>query len=208
MFAWASRWLAATASSLFLVAQEPPPTAQDPQRPGLRVDRPLPTVSGELYFDEAVQALNGKLVKAVQVTEADRRAGVVTVVPAERAAPILGSLATRAGQPFEARRISADCSSLWSLRRLVVRAYAEEVDGEVLVTFQVDLQVERYEDVEFVGNDHLDQAELYALVGFYAGRRTTRTEAEAMRKLLLARYRRDGYAFCSIQLVDLPVVLL
>ena len=25
-----------------------------------------------------------------------------------------------------------------------------------------------------------------------------------MRKLLLARYRRDGYAFCNIRLVDLP----
>ncbi|MGC6489018.1 MAG: BamA/OMP85 family outer membrane protein, partial [Planctomycetota bacterium] len=180
------------------------PPAQGPQGPGARVDRPLPTVSGELFFEEAVQALNGKLVRAVQVTEADRQAGTVTALSPERADPILRALTTRAGEPFEARRVSADCAALWSERRLVVRAYAEEVGDEVRVTFQVDLQVERYEDVEFVGNDHLDQAEIYALVGFYAGRRTTRTEAEAMRKLLLARYRRDGYAFCSIQLVDLP----
>ena len=187
-----------------LVAQEPPPAGQGPQGPGTRVDRPLPTISGELYFEEAVQAMNGKPVRGVQVTEADRRAGTVAVLAPERADPILGALETRVGQPFEARRISADCASLWTERRLVVRAYAEEVEGEILVTFQIDLQVERYEDVEFVGNDHLSQSEIYALVGFYAGRRTTQTEAEAMRKLLLARYRRDGYAFCSIRLVDLP----
>lgn len=168
------------------------------------MDRPLPTVSGDLYFEEAVQAMNGKSIRAVRVTQADRQAGTVTPLAPERAAPILRSLETRVGEPFEARRISADCASLWTERRLVVRAYAEEADGQVVVTFQVDLQVERYEDVEFVGNDHLNQAEIFALVGFYAGRRTTRTEAEAMRKLLLARYRRDGYAFCSIQLVDLP----
>ncbi len=44
------------------------------------------------------------------------------------------------------------------------------------------------------------------MIGYYPGRRTTHTEAEAMRKLLLARYHRDGYAFCNIELLDVPVV--
>jgi len=187
--------------SAALVTQEAP---QVPQGPGVRADRPLPTISGELYFEAAVLAMKGKPVRSIQVIKADRQTAVVTPFDPERADSILRGLGTRIGQPFEPRKISADCSSLWTERRLVVRAYAEEADGEVLVTFQVDLQVERYEDVEFVGNDELDLEEIYALIGFYAGRRTTRTEAEAMRKLLLARYRRDGFAFCDIRLVDLP----
>lgn len=166
----------------------------------------MPTVSGDLYFEEAVLALKGKLVRRILVTEADRETAAVAPLEQARADSIVRGLETRIGQPFEPRKVSADCTSLWTERRLVVRAYAEEVDGEVAVTFQVDLRVERYEDVEFVGNDKLDLQDIYALVGYYAGRRTTRTEAEAMRKLLLARYRRDGYAFCDIQLIDLPAL--
>src|SRR5690606_28875430 len=91
-------------------------------------------------------------------------------------------------------------------RRLVVRVYAEEVDGEIIVTYQVDLEVEIYEDVEYVGLDHLNQEIVNGLIGYYPGRRTTRTEAEAMRMLLLARYQRDGYTFCNIELQDMPVL--
>ena len=190
--------------SLALSAQDlptaAPPGAQDP---GARVDRPLPTISGELFFEEAVRAMKGKPVRSIQITRADQRADSVTPFDPEMADSIVRGLETRSGQPFEPRKIAADCASLWTERRLVVRAYAEDVDGEVVVTFQVDLRVERYEDVEFVGNDELGLQEIYALIGFYPGRRTTRTEAEAMRKLLLARYRRDGFAFCEVRLVDL-----
>ena len=204
-------WLLTVATlSLALSAQDLPPApepgAQGPgsQGPGARVDRPLPTISGELFFEEAVRAMKGKPVRSIQITRSDQRTESVTPFDPEAADSIVRGLETRIGQPFEPRKIAADCAALWTERRLVVRAYAEDVDGEVVVTFQVDLRVERYEDVEFVGNDELGQQEIYALIGFYAGRRTTRTEAEAMRKLLLARYRRDGFAFCDIRLIDLP----
>lgn len=186
-------------------AQDPAPQVpQQPQGPGARVDRPLPTISGELYFEAAVQAMKGKSVRSIQITKADRQSASVTPLDQDSADSIVRGLETRIGQPFEPRKVSADCAALWTERRLIVRAYAEEVDGEVVVTYQVDLQVARYESVEFRGNDHLELPQIFALIGYYSGRRTTRTEAEAMRKLLLARYRRDGYAFCSIQLVDLP----
>jgi len=194
--------------SAALLAQNPAPQPtqdpQQPQGPGARVDRPMPTISGELYFDQAVQAMKGKSVRSIQVTKADRQSASVTPLDQASADSIVRGLETRIGQPFEPRKVSADCAALWAERRLIVRAYAEEVDGEIVVTYQVDLQVARYESVEFRGNDHLELQEIYALIGYYADRRTTRTEAEAMRKLLLARYRRDGYAFCNIQLVDLP----
>lgn len=151
-----------------------------------------------------MRAMKGKPVRSIEVNKADRQKATVTPFTGEEAGSIVRGLETRVGQPFEPRKVSADCSTLWAERRLVVRAYAEEVDGEVLVTFQVDLQVARYEEVEFLGNNELDLDEIYALIGFYAGRRTTRTEAEAMRKLLLARYRREGFAFCDIRLEDLP----
>jgi outer membrane protein insertion porin family len=182
------------------------PEQGGPEQGGQRVDRPLQTISGELYFEGAVQAMKGKPVRSIQVTKAGGAGAAATPLDAAGADSIVRGLETRIGQPFEPRKCSADCAALWTERRLVVRAYAEETDGEVVVTYQVDLQVERYESVEFVGNDHLDLDEVYALIGYFAGRRTTRTEAEAMRKLLLARYRRDGYAFANIQLVDLPAL--
>jgi outer membrane protein insertion porin family len=186
-----------------LVGQDPP-IQQDPQVLGQRVDRPLPTISGELYYEKAVQAMNGKSVRSIQVVKSDEPGGVSSAFDVNSSESIVRGLETRVGQPFELRKVSADCASLWAERRLVVRAYAEEVDGEIVVTYQVDLEVEIYEDVEFVGLRHLGQEVIDALIGYYPGRRTTRTEAEAMRKLLLARYRRDGYAFCNIVLVELP----
>ncbi|MEC9048640.1 MAG: BamA/TamA family outer membrane protein [Planctomycetota bacterium] len=198
-----ARLIVAAGLSVALAAQE---VSQPPQGPGVRVDRPLPTISGEVYLEGAVRAMKGKPVRSIEVTKVDREAARVAPVGREEAAGIIRGLEARVGQPFEPRKVSADCATLWSERRLVVRAYAEAVDGEVSLTYQIDLQVARYEEVEFVGNEELDLDEIYALVGFYAGRRTTRTEAEAMRKLLLARYRRDGFAFSEVLLEDLPAL--
>ena len=188
--------------------QAPSPQVRNPriQSPGTRIDQPLPTISGELYFDAEVQAFNGKIVRSIQIENSSKAGGSVAPVDEASSGSIVRSLETRVGQPFQQRNVSADCSNLWTERRLVVRAYAQEVDDEIVVTFKIDLEVEIYEDVEFVGLDHLSQDVINGLIGFYPGRRTTRTEAEAMRKLLLARYRRDGYAFCNIQLIDLPLL--
>ena len=188
--------------------QAPTPQVRNPrvQSPGTRIDQPLPTISGELYFDAEVQALNGKIVRSIQIENSSRAGVAVAPVDEASSGSIVRSLETRVGQPFQQRNVSADCNNLWTERRLVVRAYGQEVDDEVVVTFKIDLEVEIYEDVEFVGLDHLSQDVINGLIGFYPGRRTTRTEAEAMRKLLLARYRRDGFAFCNIQLIDLPLL--
>jgi outer membrane protein insertion porin family len=184
-----------------------PPSGQQPQNPGVG-SRPMPTISGELYYEDAVKALNGKPVRSIQVIKNQNGAGGAPVAPFDVASSesIVRRLDTRVGQPFAQRKVSADCATLWSERRLVVRAYVEEVDGEVVVTYQVDLEVEIYEDVTFIGLEHLNQEVINGLIGYYPGRRTTHTEAEAMRKLLLARYHRDGYAFCNIELLDVPAV--
>jgi len=185
----------------------PEEQGQDPvgQEP-MRVDGPIPTVVGEPYFDGAVQALKGKIVRSIKVTRAqrDKESGVVTVEPyvARRSESIVRGLETRVGQPFEPRKVSADCNSLWEERRMVVAVYAEQVDEEVELTFQINSMIARYRGVEFVGLEHLDLQEVNGLLGLFPDRQTTRTEAEAMRKLLLARYHRDGYAFCNITLVD------
>ncbi|MFK7738951.1 MAG: outer membrane protein assembly factor [Planctomycetota bacterium] len=193
-----------------LCAQVPPPPsggAQDPQaplpggNPSSRV-RPLPTISGELYFEQAVQAMKGKSVRSIQITRSDAAGGASSPLDAASSESIVRALETRVGQAFAPRKVSADCATLWNERRLVVRAYAEEVDDEIVVTFQVDLEIEVYEEVFFPGIEHFDLQTVHALLGYYPGRRTTRTEAEAMKKLLLARYRRDGFAFCNIVLSD------
>ena len=175
------------------------PGGQDPVRV-------LPTIGRELYYPDAIEALRGKPVRSIQVTRLEPPGESVPPLDATTTESIVRGLDSRVGQPFEPRKVTADVRSLWSERRLVVTAYAEEVDGEVVLTYQVDLEVQSYEgDIEFVGFENLDEETIHALVGYYPGRRTTRTEAEAMRKLLLARYRRDGYAFCSIELDDRKV---
>ena len=201
-------------------AQNPPapvgqsPVGQSPQDPRRRVDPPLVTIGGEEYSQTAMRAMSGKLVRSIQVlqpsaAQSGNRSGQPLTTPLDAASSesIVRSLQTRVGQAFEPRKVSADCASLWSERRLVVRAYAEEVDGEIVVTYQIDLEIEIYDDVQFVGLDALGQDVVNGLIGYFPGRRTTRTEAEAMRKLLLARYRRDGYAFCNIRLIDLDAGL-
>ena len=65
---------------------------------------------------------------------------------------------------------------------------AEEVDAEIVVTFRVEKEVEIYEGVDFVGLVSLERATVDSLIGLHADRQVTRTEAEAMRKVLIARY--------------------
>ena len=117
---------------------------------------------------------------------------------------LVRSLETRVGQPFEARKLSTDCNTLWVERRVLATAYAREVDGEIVVTFVVEREVEIYEGVDFVGNENLDQTTINSLLGLTVDRQVTRNEAEAMSKVLKTRYGRDGYANCNITLEERP----
>jgi outer membrane protein insertion porin family len=191
--------LAAAAGAQQGQGPQPQPQQPQPQQPA---STQAPITGNEVQFAEAVLQLQGKNVRSIQVVKSSDRGQRTTSLDAGSTDSIVRSLLTRVGQPFEARRVSTDCASLWSERRLVVRALAEEVEGEVAVTFIVDLEVEVYEGVEFVGLRHLDLATVNSLLGLYVDRQTTRTEAEAMRKVLLARYRRDGLAFCDIRLEE------
>lgn len=178
--------------------------AQEPQQPGTRVDA-APRAGDEVEVDAAVRSMQGKPVRAIQVAKSEQPGAAPRLLDAASSESFVRSLQTRVGQPFEARKVSADCANLWNERRTVVQAFAEEVDGEIVVTFVVELEVEIYAGVEFVGLRALDRATVDSLLGLYSDRQVTRTEAEAMRKVLLARYRRDGYAFCSVAIEDRPV---
>ncbi|MEC7725024.1 MAG: hypothetical protein VYD05_05900, partial [Planctomycetota bacterium] len=84
--------------SVALAAQE---VSQPPQGPGVRVDRPLPTISGEVYLEGAVRAMKGKPVRSIEVTKVDLEAARVAPVGREEAAGIIRGLEARVGQPFE-----------------------------------------------------------------------------------------------------------
>ncbi|MGB3969625.1 MAG: BamA/TamA family outer membrane protein, partial [Planctomycetota bacterium] len=157
----------------------------------------------DVRFDEAVLKLQGKPVRAIVVTRAGR-GEALTVVP-ESAESYVRGLQTQVGAPFEARKVSADCTTLWNERRILVHGYAREQDGEIVVTFEIQLEVEVYAGVDFVGLKSLDRATVDGLLGLHVDRQVTRSEGDAMRKVLLARYRRDGFAFCGIALDDAPV---
>ncbi|MCB9876376.1 MAG: outer membrane protein assembly factor [Planctomycetes bacterium] len=172
----------------------------------LAQEQPRPTIGSELYLADEVKALVGRRVRSIRIVKAGTGGGPTTPLDSTSAEPIVRGLQTRVGQGFEPRHVSADCQSLWSERRLITTCYVQPVDDEVIVTYQVDLEVEVYDEVEFEGLGHLDKPTVDGLLGLYPDRQTTRPEAEAMRKVLLARYRRDGFAFCSIELRDLPSI--
>lgn len=189
----------AVAASGWLAAQEPDP--EPARRPPVSVDVPTTQGDSDVYVDPAVRRLQGRTVRAIQIerTGAD---GSPLPMDAESAESIVRSLLTRVGRPFEARNVTADCIGLWSERRILVRAYAQEVDADVVVRFIVDREIGVYEGVVFQGLFNLDRPTVDSLLGLHADRKVTRTEAEAMRKVLLTRYQREGYAFCSIELQE------
>lgn len=167
---------------------------------GVRVDRQDP-----VHFQEAVKDMEGKLVRSLQIFRRGAKQGdAALLVDPAAAESYVRSLQTRVGQPFEARRVANDCNSLWDERRMVVQGFAAEIDGQIAVQFVIEVEVEVYDEVVFEGNRHLDKTTIDGLLGITADRQVTRTEAEAMRKVLIARYRRDGYAFCGVTLTDLP----
>lgn len=196
-------WLVAASAAL---AQEPVVPQDPPQQPPpVRVD--LPTTQqdpGDVYLDSAVRKLQGRPVRAIQI-ERTTPDGKALPMDAGSTESFVRSLLTRVGRPFEARNVSTDCANLWNERRIVVRAYAQEVDAEVIVKFVVDREIEVYEGVAFQGLRNLARADVDSLLGLHADRKVTRTEAEAMRKVLLTRYQREGYAFCSIELEESAV---
>ncbi|MCA8951752.1 MAG: BamA/TamA family outer membrane protein [Planctomycetes bacterium] len=198
-----------------------PPTTQQPsgQMPGNRpaggeppegeqTQDPIRGVQGgEIHLSEDVQRLQGKNVRAIRIAKQPAGEGASPqLVDQATADSLVRSLETRVGRPFEARKVTADCENLWLERRLLVDASAIEIDGEVVLTFLVRREIGVYERIEFKGLDNLPRATVDSLLGIDGDRQVTTNEAEAMRKVLLSRYHRDGYAFCSIELRERPVV--
>lgn len=194
----AACWLAVGGAAAF--AQNDP-LPQGPVKPPV----PVRPDGSDVYLDESLRALQKKLVRSIQI-EKTTPDGKPLPLDAASAESIVRSLRTSVGRPFEARNVTADCQSLWNERRIVASAYAQEVDDEVVVRFVVEREIEVYEGVEFLGLHSLSRSDVDALLGLHADRKVTRTEAEAMRKVLLTKYRREGYAFCSIELQERPAV--
>lgn len=182
--------------------QQPGPPPQAPGRAPFRIDNAIRQDGGDVELDEAVAKLQDRPVRSIQVARS--QADGVRLLDSASTDSFVRSLTTRVGQPFAARNVRTDCTNLWNERRMIVRGFVEPIDNEVVVTFLVDREIETYEGVDFVGMT-LARTTVDSLLGLTADRRVTRTEAEAMRKVLLARYARDGYAFCSIEMPEQPV---
>ncbi|MCR9245368.1 MAG: BamA/TamA family outer membrane protein [bacterium] len=187
------------------------PAKQDPQTQGKPApggdERGTPIRPGqdEIVLSAEVRRLVGKNVRAILFEKATRDGQRAEPLDSARADSLVRSLETRVGRPFEPRKVTTDCENLWHERRLVVAALAREVDDEVVLTFLIEREISVYERVEFRGSSSLQRATINALLGIDGDRQVTSNEAEAMRKVLLSRYRRDGFAFCHINLRDRPI---
>lgn len=166
------------------------------QQPGTRVG-----AQNDVLLDDAVRKLQGKTVRELRVVQASGPGEPVPLVDAA-AAPILRSLLTRVGQPFEARRITNDCVTLWEERRIIATGYALEVDAGLRITFVLEHEALIYDSVDFHGLNKLDKTTVQDLLGVDSKRQVTRVEAKAMVKTLLARYGRDGFPFASVTLEE------
>lgn len=174
-----------------------------PAKPEVTVpDRPRDKPqAGEPGLHPSVAALQGKMIRKISVMKQET-AGRFSPLSDEITGGVIRSLTTRAGKPLDVRTVTLDINNLWNERRLVMAAYAIEDGSEVELMFGVIREDRIYERLEWKGLVHLDRREVDDLLGLYADRPVSTSEAEAMRNVLIARYRRDGYAWCSILLKE------
>jgi outer membrane protein insertion porin family len=188
-----------------LGAQTPAaPGAQPPQGPlsppPARVQDP-----GNAAYDDPVWTLRRRVVRDVAIERMDAR-GQLTPMPPETADGVRRGLLTRQGAPFEPMQASIDCANLWNERRLRVNVRVREADADgIQVVFVVEDEIRSFVGVEFRGLESLQRQTVDSLLGIDAERPVSASEAEAMRKVLLARYGRDGFPFASVRQGSVPV---
>lgn len=154
----------------------------------------------EILVDERARPLLGKRIRAIKVLQVAQSG--IQPAPEDVGVEISRGLRSRVGQPLELRNVTADINSLWHERRIAVRAFAQAAMDEADLVLVVELEVQVYERVEFLGLEKFPRTEIDALLGLYPDRQVTSTEARAMRNILLAKYRRAGLAFCDVTLVE------
>ena len=165
------------------------PATQEPQEPQ------------QDSVDPRLQALQGRIVREIRVVtlDAQGRAAQAAEAVADR---VLRGLQTRVGQPLDVARASADVATLARERRINTSC-GGYVDGEqVVVVFAILSEDRIYESIKFAGLRHFTQVEMDSLLGLHADRQVTSAEAQAMRNVMLARYQRDGFQYCSIELQE------
>lgn len=180
-------------------AQGVPPQPQPPQpqeqEQGQQPQQPQP------QGDPRLQALQGKVVREIQVVRFDD-VGHQQPVAEALADRVLRSLRTRVGQPLDVAKVSEDVAMLARERRLNVSCVATPDGDQLTVVFAIRSEDRVYESVEFGGLHHFTRADIDNLLGLHLDRQVTSAEALAMRNVLLARYQRDGYAWCSVDLQE------
>lgn len=139
-------------------------------------------------------------------TTAEQQAVIEEIVilgAAGREAEVLASISQKAGDPFNATRLTRSQQWLWKYKRIRVDRVDIEpgfaADSVILTLHVTPLQTWRR--AVFLGNEEFERSELELWAGLF-GQSLDTQSVEVVRHRLLTRYREEGYAHVKIQRAD------
>jgi outer membrane protein insertion porin family len=128
---------------------------------------------------------------------------IVVEPPIESAGGILRLLKTRIGEPLKGADVKLDLETLWSRLNIVGGVEVEDVEGGIRVIVVVE-ETSAYDRFEFKGLGHFTEREARTLLGLDPRQRLNRLAAQQYAATLRDRYRRSGYAFVQVRVLEDP----
>ena len=147
----------------------------------------------------AILTLQGdRLCAQIGKDDEGKEIAVIVIEGAGDDEAIRRQLKTKAGDALKGADVRDDIVALWERIKVRALVWVEDTDdGRVRLVFSVQEPM-AYDRVEFRGVDHYDDGEVRSLLGMGVVQRVTDREAIQHKRMLMARYRRDGYYFVEI----------
>lgn len=174
-------------------AQELPP--QDPAFP-LSPDQD-PQLSPT---EELLERCAGKIVVDIRIGRVGNDGNGFFPLEGAMADSIKSNIRTKKDQPLDGVKLQQDLKQLVTERSFATTLWVDFVDEGVVLYFVIVKADRTFDELRFKGVDEFDEATLQSVLDILPNQRVSWLQAQSMRNILLARYRREGFAYCSIEL--------